>query len=188
MRYTSDNLFGKANELLRQFDENKDPVKLEDAVELYKMSLREDPNFTYSYIGLANSELRRFKFEVDKIGLDTYEKLANAPKNIRKHLDRAIESANKAIKLESNNANAHLALGRCFDYSNNLEGAISEMEIAVQLYPEFLTAHHDLGLVYLRRGDANKAREHLQKAVASEYQSISSSAQKMLEEISKVYK
>lgn len=177
-------LYEEANELLRQFDSHRNPHDLDRAIKLYQKSLNHDPYSSDSYVGLANAELRKVVVESDKRGFISGQP-EDTPKSVRKFLDSAMKTAEKAVELDPNSPYAHLVLGRCLSYFSNLEdAAISEMEEAIRLDPEFLTAHHDIGRLYLKKGRKDKAAEYLQKATFSPNSGIASSAQQLLEQLS----
>ncbi len=161
MEYFGANLTNVANQLLCQFDIDKDPTKLKDAAELYKTSLRYTPDFPSSYVGLANVYLREYAIRTHKSGID---KLVGKVEN-RFIKTKGVKAATKAVELGPDMPHAHLALGRWHDYSGKLEDALYEMETAISLDPNFATAHHDIGVIYIKKGDTDKARLHLQKAV-----------------------
>src|SRR3989338_7079035 len=127
------------------------------------MSLRYNPRISHSYVGLANIYLREYAIRAHKTGIG---KLVGSVKN-RFIKDRGVKAAIKAVELEATLPHAHLALGRWHDYSGGLDAAISEMEEAIRLDPEFATAHKDIAVLYVKKGEYEKARIHLKKAEAT---------------------
>ena len=61
----------------------------------------------------------------------------------------------------------HLAL-TLIERKIETEKAISLLEEAINLRPDYADAHYQLGKIYLERGDAAKAVEHLESAVSSD--------------------
>ncbi len=156
-----------ANDLIREYDVGNDPEKLEGALALYKKALEYDPAFPDIYVGIANIGIRRFYAERGA-----------------RSLNCATKAAQKAVELKPDMPHAHLALGRCYSYSGDLEKAISEMETAISLDPNFATAHHDIGILYLEAGKRDEAVRHLQTAASTSTISIvKASAQALLEEL-----
>ena len=68
--------------------------------------------------------------ESGEILLDASQKLKDT-----KYLDRATESFRRAIELSPNKVGPHIGLGLCLSQAGNLDGAISELDIAHDLYP-----------------------------------------------------
>jgi len=80
-------------------------------------------------------------------------------------LSRALDAAQKAIELDSDDAWAYFALGFVHGMSRRVDEAVVELEKALALNPNFAVAYTYLGffLAYLGRG-----REALQKTDAAE--------------------
>ena len=79
--------------------------------------------------------------------------------------ERAIESAQKAVTLDRDDAGAHCTLGRirylCRDYA----AAISELELALDLNPSLALAHYGLGAAFVFSGRPQAAFPHLESAI-----------------------
>src|SRR5262249_43598413 len=86
---------------------------------------------------------------------------------LRRHgkLDGAIAAYKEAIRLKSDNAYAHHALG-CFlrDAKRDYEVAIACFNKAIELDPKNAQVHYDLGVALQKQGKLNEAaaafREH----------------------------
>jgi len=124
-----------------------------------------DPSYIDAHIGIANCKLKR---------------------NDKDDLKEATVMLRHAIELDPNHPYAHLNLGRCLDLQGNLEGAISEMESAISLKKDLYTAHHDAAMLYLRKKDYVKTKEHLEQATKSEFNQISKRAKELLELVNDV--
>ena len=46
------------------------------------------------------------------------------------------------------------------------DGALREYEEALRLNPKLPTAHHNIALLYMKRGDTTQARRHLETALS----------------------
>jgi TolB-like protein/Flp pilus assembly protein TadD len=79
--------------------------------------------------------------------------------------ERAIDSAQKAVALDRDDAGAHCTLGRirylCRDYA----AAISELELALDLNPSPALAHYGLGAAFVFSGKPQAAFPHLESAI-----------------------
>ncbi len=82
----------------------------------------------------------------------------------------ALNVMNKAVKQCPNQAlfYAHRALVLTKDSSTNLFRAVTDMESAVRLSPSDAMFHHNLGILYARTNDVEKALEQIKKAIELE--------------------
>jgi tetratricopeptide (TPR) repeat protein len=157
---TVEELYDEALKKLQEYDfstsgRTMNPETLNAALLLFTKAKEKAPYMTNARIGLANCYLRR-GFTGD--------------------IEESTKIFEKIIRENPTNSYAHLGLGRCLNVKGNLEGAISEIEIAISINPEFYTAHFDLGNLYVLKENSEKAREHLQLATKSEFSQISSRA------------
>src|SRR5437588_5024582 len=101
------------------------------AIAFYEQAIARDPNYALPYAGLASAHILSPFYA----GADRRE--ANS---------KAKEAALKALRLDPNLAEAHLALGKVFFFSEiDLAGAPPEYKRAIELKPNDSTAHHWLG-------------------------------------------
>jgi tetratricopeptide (TPR) repeat protein len=82
------------------------------------------------------------------------------------------ESVKKAAKLaerfkDSQNPSFLDTLGWVQYSQGQIDAAIASLENVLKVMPEAGVTHYHLGMAYLKKGDSEKAREHLEKAVAS---------------------
>jgi TolB-like protein/Flp pilus assembly protein TadD len=111
------------------------------AIEFYEQAIARDPNYALAYAGLANAYV-----------LLPYYTGARRSDSLAK----AKEAALKALQLDSNVAEAHVALGKLNFFSMDLAGSMREYQRAIELKPNYATAHQWLGndsLVSLGRFD-----------------------------------
>src|SRR5262245_49712351 len=124
---------------------------LAQARNLFEEAIGIDPDLGPAYSGLAEA----YYYEV------VYG-FAH-PENDRRQ--RALESAQKAVALDRDDAGAHCTLGRirylCRDYA----AAISELEIALDLNPSLALAHYGLGAAFVFSGRPQAAFPHLESAI-----------------------
>ncbi len=81
-------------------------------------------------------------------------------------LDAAIEECRLAIKLDPNNAKAHLQLGIILMAKQEWRAAASVLTEAVRLDPALTDAHYSLGSVYYSLGDRKAAIQSYRQALA----------------------
>src|SRR5256885_2085201 len=97
----------------------------------YEQAIAHDPNYALAYAGLANAYVLLAYY-------------TGAPRN--ESLGKAKDAAIKALRLDSNLAQAHAALGKVLFFSEiDLAGAMREYKRAIELEPNDATAHHWLG-------------------------------------------
>jgi tetratricopeptide (TPR) repeat protein len=100
------------------------------AIAFYEQAIARDPNYALAYAGLANAYII-LPFWAGTDRLDAYAK--------------AEDAALKALRLDPNLAEGHLALGKVYFWKIDLAAALREYQRAVELKPNDATAHHWFG-------------------------------------------
>jgi TolB-like protein/tetratricopeptide (TPR) repeat protein len=101
------------------------------AIAFYEEAIARDRNYALAYAGLAQAYIL-LPFYTGADRFDAYLK--------------AKDAALKALRLDSNLAEAHAALGKVLFFSEiDLAGAMREYKRAIELAPNDATAHHWLG-------------------------------------------
>ena len=104
---------------------------LKQAVEFYNKAIEKDPNYALAYSGLAETYVLFSSYDV-----------ASA----RDSMPQAKAAAQRALEIDESLAEAHTALGFYLaNYEWNREGAEKEYRRAIELKPNYATAHHWLG-------------------------------------------
>ncbi len=111
-----------------------------DAIEL-------DPEFAAAYAGLA----------------DTYTEIWTNYEGTDENLAKAEEASRKAIELDPNLAEAHVARGYALGRQQYGE-AEREFQIAIELNPGLFEAYYSYGLSAFAQGEMEKAAQMLEKA------------------------
>lgn len=124
---------------------------LKQAAELYRQAIEKDPNYALAYSGLAETYVLFSSYDV-------------APAN--DSMPQAKAAALRALTIDDSLAEAHTALGFYLsNYEWDRDGAEKEYRRAIELKPNYSTAHHwlgadlanvkrfDDGLVELRRAE-----------------------------------
>jgi TolB-like protein/Flp pilus assembly protein TadD len=119
----------------------------EQAIDCFQQAIKLDPNYAPAYAGLA----------------DVYVVSTSMPRAEAYRL--AKNNAEKALSLDSSLGEAHATLGLIkAHYDLDWVGAETEFRRAVDLSPNYPSAHHYYGDLYVARGDFDKAVQELEKA------------------------
>jgi serine/threonine-protein kinase len=114
---------------------------LKQAVELYRQAIEKDPNYALAYSGLAETYVLFSSYDV-------------APAT--DSMPQAKAAALRALEIDDSLAEAHTALGFYFsNYEWDRDRSEKEYRRAIELKPNYSTAHHWLGadLAYVKRFD-----------------------------------
>jgi serine/threonine-protein kinase len=114
---------------------------LKQAVELYREAIEKDPNYALAYSGLAETYVLFSSYDVAPAG---------------DSMPQAKAAALRALAIDDSLAEAHTALGFYLStYEWDRDGSEKEYRHAIELNPNYATAHHWLGadLVSLKRFD-----------------------------------
>ncbi|HEU0207711.1 MAG TPA: tetratricopeptide repeat protein [Candidatus Udaeobacter sp.] len=104
---------------------------LPKSIGFYEQAIARDPNYALAYAGLANSYIL--------LPYYTATPLHDAATKAR-------ASALKALQLDPNLAEGHIALGKIISFEDmDLAGASREFERAIEIQPNNATAHHWYG-------------------------------------------
>ena len=110
---------------------------LRKAIDYFKQATTKDPDYALAYAGLADSYLL----------LPNYGGASS-----KEALPPARAAAKKALELDDSLAEAHASLGLLATIELDLDRATSELERAVQLKPNYATAHHWFALSLMTLG------------------------------------
>jgi TolB-like protein/Flp pilus assembly protein TadD len=115
----------------RSLWEKRSGDNIPKAIAFYEQAIARDPNYALAYAGLSDAYiLVPFYAGADR----------------RESYSKAKEAALKALRLDPNLAEAHLALGKVLFFSEiDLAGATREYKRAIELKPNDATAHHWFG-------------------------------------------
>ena len=140
---------GQTAALMRSLGKTETALYKHDQAEIcFKTALALNPKYCEAYIDLSNT---------------FYDK--NRP-------ELAAKTAEQAVKIDPNNAMAHLQIGRCLDkldYSNRAKTAYDK---SLKLRPDNTTTLLAIGHWHLEHGDRENARVHFEKARALSTNSV----------------
>jgi TolB-like protein/Tfp pilus assembly protein PilF len=127
----------------------EDPAKLKQSEQLYQRAVDLDPNFALA--------LARYS-QLESWMLRTHE-------GTSEHRGRARSLAERALQLQPDLPEAHLALGFSHYYGdNNYEAALREFEIAQRGLPNESEAYLAIGAIQRRQGKWAESTANLEKA------------------------
>ena len=138
----------------RFFANKRTPQSIQKAIAYYQQAIEKDPTYALGYAGLS-----------DAYGLLAYYEGGPAPESLRK----AREAALRALSLDDNLAEAHNAMGFVltvadFDYA----AGEREYKRAIELNPNYTSAHHNLGVMLVRTGREAEGMAELRRALEIE--------------------
>ena len=140
--------FIQAHNLAGAFENSE---KLKQSEQLYQRAIELDPNFALA--------LARYS-QLESWMLRTHEASAE-------HRERARTLAERALQLQPDLPEAHLALGFSYYYGdNNYEAALKEFEIAQRALPNESEAYMAIGAIQRRLGKWAESTANLEKAVS----------------------
>ncbi|MBX9689433.1 MAG: tetratricopeptide repeat protein [Candidatus Obscuribacterales bacterium] len=77
----------------------------------------------------------------------------------------ALSEAQKAVKIDANQAIFRVVLGNALSKTGDLKGAAQEYKVAIHLQPDYENAHYNLGRVLNEDGQVTDAKFALSKAL-----------------------
>ena len=129
----------------------EDSTKLKQSEQLYQRAIELDPNFALA--------LARYS-QLESWMLRTHEGTAESR-------EKARTLAQRALQLQPDLPEAHLALGFSYYYGdNNYEAALKEFEIAQQALPNESEVYLAIGAIQRRQGKWAESTANLEKAVS----------------------
>ena len=121
------------------------------SMEYFEKAIEEDPGYGLAYAGLADTyNLMAIQGWIDK----------------QEGRDKAVELALKALELDENLAEAYTVLGSIYDYVDwDWENAESAFKRAIEINPNYATAHHYYSQHLHITGQHEDAWLHIGKAL-----------------------
>ncbi|MCI0537093.1 MAG: protein kinase, partial [Verrucomicrobiales bacterium] len=135
----------------RTYQDRRTREDLRLAVRYYEQAIEEDRNYALAYTGLAEA--------YGNLGVRSYI----APREGRRRLE---ENARKALDLDENLAEAHVALGVAYVMFVPYNFPLGDRELrrAIELSPSLAIAHFHLGNSLARQGHLDESFRELLKA------------------------
>jgi len=114
----------------------------ERARQFFAQAVELDPTFARAYAGLSFAHFQNAFLGWKK----------PAPE-----IDRAFEAAGKSLMVDDRDPAAHWAMGRAMWLRGGHDQAVTELERAVDLSPNYASAHYTLAFVHAQSGDPHAA-------------------------------
>ena len=127
------------------------------AREMFERAVTIDPNFAAAWAGLATAHVHLF-------GCDD-----------EPHLEKAREASSRALKLNPQSAEAHVAAGQGLSMEQRYADAAAEFERAIEFDPTLFDAHYYYARSCFKSGDLEKSLRlfrHAQSVRRDDYQSV----------------
>ena len=126
------------------------PEAMIRGIEYFKQALEKDPDYALAYAGLA----------------DCYALLGEYGKMpIKESAPLAKAAAQKASVLDDSLAEAHTSLAAAYEYEWNWPEAEKEYRLAIEMNPNYATAHHWYGVYLSSLARFDEAEPQLKKAL-----------------------
>jgi TolB-like protein/Tfp pilus assembly protein PilF len=133
----------------RHFYRQTHRIGINYALEMYERAIQRDPDYAPAYAGMADCYSYLFSFFDSK----------------RANLDRAVALSQKALELDPELAEGHVARGRAFYFSKRYDEAEREYETAIRLNPSLFTAYDSYARNCYSQGDLEKAARLFDQAI-----------------------
>ncbi len=119
-----------------------------EARALFEKTMKLDPDFGPAYAAYADTFY--------------YDALFGSREDNR---EKALKAAKRAVELDGDDANAHVALGKIYSLMLNHDAAEAEHKIALGLNPSLADAHYNLGGALVHTGKAREAIPYIETAI-----------------------
>jgi eukaryotic-like serine/threonine-protein kinase len=126
------------------------PEAMNRGIEYFKQALEKDPQYALAYAGLADCYAL----------LGEYGKLP-----VKESAPLAKSAAEKAITIDNSLAEAHTSLAAVHEYEWNWAEAEKQYRLAIEMNPNYATAHHWYGVYLSSMGRFDEALPELKKAL-----------------------
>lgn len=163
----------KIREIIEQSTELCDAGNSAQAIEILNDALRVvSDSALYAARGLAFERARDFDRAIQDystaVRLEPFQALIRLNRGRvlmkQRRFVEAIDDFDRAIELSPQNARAHRLRAFCHEQLDRIDDAIAGYKRAIELAPTYALAHHNLGLIWLVRGQWTLAIEHLDAA------------------------
>ena len=135
------------------FWNQRTPESIRRAITHFEQAIADDPSYALAYAGIADCHLAFATAEILLSGLAQGEEL-----------QRAKVAALKALELDNTLAEAHTALAAVFS-SEDDPASFREFERAIELNPNYATAHNWYALALIGDGRFDEALKKIQRAL-----------------------
>ena len=160
----------------------EDTEQIDSAIDLFKRAVKLDSGYALAIAGLGEAWWRKYNATKDI----QWMKLARQECEIAYQLEpdlapvcitfglvqvgsgeyqQALDTFNRAVKLEPENAEAYRGLANAYEALNMLPEAENTYLKSIQLKPSYWGGYNDLGVFYFRHGQYNKAADRFKQMI-----------------------
>ncbi|HKO95650.1 MAG TPA: tetratricopeptide repeat protein [Pyrinomonadaceae bacterium] len=163
----------RAAGLVTEGDKLADENKWPEAIDVYKLAVKLDPNYSAAYGGLGDAYFNSGNWDQ---ALAAYKEQARlAPNDAQAQFDlgyaynaigrhgEAFAPLVKATSLDPNFAEAHYSIGYAYSRGTDFEKSISFFRSAIRLKPDYADAYYGLALALARTGKSEASAEAAKK-------------------------
>jgi eukaryotic-like serine/threonine-protein kinase len=126
-----------------------DPASVDNAIDAFKKSAAEDPNYALAQAGLGGAYATKYADTKDS-----------------QLITAANEHGNRAVALNPDLAPVRETLGKIYEYSGKWDQALAEYRRAVELNPVSVIAPYHIARIYARQGKYTDAEESYKRMIA----------------------
>jgi TolB-like protein/DNA-binding winged helix-turn-helix (wHTH) protein/Tfp pilus assembly protein PilF len=131
------------------WNERTIPHALDKAISSFLIAVQKDPNYALAYSGLADSYVMSYWY---------------TPMSSNEAFVKARQAAEKAVQLDETLSEAHTSLAAVAENEWNWQAADTEYRRAIELNPNYATAHHWYALHLLGLNKPEQAIEEIHRA------------------------
>ena len=163
----------RAAGLVEEGDKFADENKWAEAIDVYKVAIRLDPNYAAAHGGLGDAYFNTGNWDQ---ALASYKDQARlAPNDAQAQFDlgyaynamgrhgEAFAPLVKATSLDPNFAEAYYSIGYAYSRGSDFEKSINFFKNAIRVKPDYADAYYGLALAQARLGKSDAADEALKK-------------------------
>lgn len=148
--------------------------QIDEAIKEYQAALDQQPDFADAYynLGLAYKKMEQLDNAIEAFTAAIINNINNSEAfyslgtiYLQKGLfNKAMEQFQQALNLKPD-ANIYNAIGTVYLETGLLDEAMTEFQQAIRIKPDYSVANYNLGLVYWKKGEVQKAKEHIQSSL-----------------------
>jgi Flp pilus assembly protein TadD len=154
-------------------DKLADENKWAEAIDVYKLAVKLDPNYSVAHGGLGDAYFNSGNWDQALTAYKDQARLAPGDAQAQFDLGYALNAMGrhgeafaplvKATSLDPNFAEAHYGIGYAYSRGADFEKSISFFRSALRLKPDYADAHYGLALALARTGKTEAAAESVKK-------------------------
>lgn len=163
----------RAAGMVAEGDKLADENKWSEAIDVYKLAVKMDPNYAAAHGGLGDSYFNTGNWDMALVAYKDQARLAPSDAQAQFDLGYAYNAMGrhgeafaplvKATSLDPNFAEAHYSIGYAYSRGADFEKSIGFFRSAIRLKPDYADAYYGLALALARTGKSEAAAESSKK-------------------------